>query len=97
MLFKITKEARYLAAARLANQFVRRTIPIGQHIEIDGGVRGSYPVTGDYGRYQFLNWAAKFMVDSNSLELELLQADHNGPDQSSDSGPRSTAPRVQRS
>jgi hypothetical protein len=73
ILFQMTKESRYLTAARLANQFVRRTIPVGQQKDIDGGVRGSYPVTGNYGRYEFLNWAAKFMVDANSLELELQQ------------------------
>lgn len=31
---------------------------------IRGGVAGSYPVWGDYGRYEFLNWAAKFLVDA---------------------------------
>jgi uncharacterized protein YyaL (SSP411 family) len=29
-----------------------------------GGIKGSYPVSGEYGRYQTLNWATKFFVDA---------------------------------
>ena len=38
--------------------------------ELRGGVKGSFPVDGDYGRYQLLNWAAKFAIDANILELD---------------------------
>jgi hypothetical protein len=31
---------------------------------IRGGVAGSFPIWGDYGRYEYLNWAAKFLVDA---------------------------------
>jgi hypothetical protein len=34
-------------------------------------VRGSWPISGEYGRYQFLCWAAKFMIDANRAELAL--------------------------
>ncbi len=33
-----------------------------------GGIKGSFPVNGAYGRYQYLNWAAKFFMDSLMLE-----------------------------
>jgi hypothetical protein len=29
-----------------------------------GGIRGSFPVNGAYGRYRVLNWATKFFVDA---------------------------------
>lgn len=31
---------------------------------IDGGIRGSYPIGGGYGRWCVLNWATKFFADS---------------------------------
>ena len=29
-----------------------------------GGIKGSYPLTGDYGRYELLSWATKFFIDA---------------------------------
>lgn len=29
-----------------------------------GGIKGSFPFDGDYGRYEVLNWATKFFVDA---------------------------------
>lgn len=72
LLSQITGERRYLDAARAANSYVRRTIETSDNPGIAGGVRGSYPVDGGYGRYEFLNWACKFMIDSNRLERKLL-------------------------
>jgi hypothetical protein len=71
MLYEFTGDESYLAAARRATRFVRRTIVIGVHPGVDGAVRGSFPVSGDYGRFQFLNWAAKFTIDANRKELSL--------------------------
>jgi hypothetical protein len=34
-----------------------------------GGIKGSFPVDGGYGTYQFLNWACKFFIDSHLCEL----------------------------
>lgn len=31
---------------------------------VRGGVAGSFPIWGDYGSYEYLNWAAKFLVDA---------------------------------
>ena len=39
--------------------------------DVRGGVKGAFPVDGDYGRYQLLNWAAKFLADSLMLESDL--------------------------
>jgi hypothetical protein len=37
---------------------------------IRGGVAGSYPRYGEYGPFEFLNWAAKFFADALLLELQ---------------------------
>lgn len=71
MLYEFTKDESYLSAARRATSYVRRTIVTGIHPGVDGAIRGSFPVSGDYGRYQFLNWAAKFTIDANRKELTL--------------------------
>ena len=42
---------------------------------VRGGVKGSYPVDGGYGTYQFLNWAAKFCIDANWHELAAREKD----------------------
>jgi hypothetical protein len=60
-----------LSAARKGNAFVRRTVRIDGPPDIRGGVKGSFPVDGDYGRFEYLNWAAKFTVDANIKELAL--------------------------
>lgn len=70
-LFETTGEPRYREAARGANAFVRRTVRIDGAADTRGGVKGSYPVDGGYGSYEFLNWAAKFTIDANRAELAL--------------------------
>jgi hypothetical protein len=69
LLHAITGKAAYLDAARRANRFVRRTVLLDGDPDTLGGVRGAFPVDGDYGRFEYLNWAAKFCVDAQLLEL----------------------------
>jgi hypothetical protein len=66
-----TNEDRYIDGARRLNAFVRRTLVQNGNADHIGGIRGSWPVYGDYGRYEFLNWAAKFFIDSNRAEMAL--------------------------
>jgi len=74
LLYRLTGHAEYLVAARRANAYVRRTVrldgPPGQR----GGVKGSFPVDGAYGHFEYLNWAAKFAADSLMLEQDLAAA-----------------------
>ena len=51
------------------NRFVRRSVRLDAPPEIRGGVKGSFPVSGSYGAYEYLNWAAKFLVDAMQLEI----------------------------
>lgn len=64
-------EPRFLKAAREVNAFVRRTVVLEGSDGVRGGVKGSFPVEGDYGPFEYLNWSAKFTIDSNISELAL--------------------------
>jgi hypothetical protein len=74
-LYRLTGHRPYLDAGLRANAFVRRTISMSGPSGIKGGVKGSFPVDGSYGAFQYLNWAAKFCIDSNLVELEVRRAD----------------------
>lgn len=71
ILYELTGDRRFLDAGRLANAYVRRTVSIDGNPDLRGGVRGSFPISGQYGAYEYLNWAAKFFIDANLKEHEL--------------------------
>jgi hypothetical protein len=73
LLFKATGDSGYLRAASTANAFVRRTVRLDGPPEQRGGVKGSFPIQGRYGAYEYLNWAAKFLADSLMLEVALSE------------------------
>lgn len=57
------------AAARLI-RYLRTTQDLdAEDPGIRGGIAGSYPRSGGYGPFEFLNWAAKFFADALRLEL----------------------------
>lgn len=72
-LYKQTGKTDYRDSAISGNRFVRRTVSIDGPPEIRGGVKGSFPIDGGYGRFQHLNWAAKFTIDANLAELDLTR------------------------
>jgi hypothetical protein len=72
MLYEDTGDPRYRRAGCDANSYVRRTVRVDGPPDMRGGVKGSFPVDGGYGTYQYLNWAAKFFVDANLLERAVL-------------------------
>jgi hypothetical protein len=76
MLYRYTREPRYREAGFAANRYVRRTMKPCGAPETLGAIKGSFPVSGQYGQYQYLNWAAKFFVDSNMIELALRLGDN---------------------
>ncbi len=71
MLYQDTGDARYRDAALKVNAHVRRTVETAGPPETRGGVKGSFPVDGGYGTFEYLNWAAKFFIDANELEREV--------------------------
>jgi len=70
LLHAITRNREYRRAALAANAFVRRTVAVDGPADVRGGVKGSFPVDGEYGSFQYLNWATKFCIDANIHELD---------------------------
>jgi hypothetical protein len=45
-----------------------------------GGIKGSFPIDGEYGRYEVLNWATKFFVDAVLLTIATDSRSSSSPD-----------------
>jgi hypothetical protein len=59
------RDPGYLVAARRAIAFVASTQDLmADHPGVRGGIAGSYPIYGRYGRFKYPNWAAKFFADA---------------------------------
>jgi len=72
-LYQETGDRRYRDGAYAVNRYVRRTIKVDGAPEIRGAVKGSFPVYGDYGAYEYLSWACKFSLDANMLEKAVRE------------------------
>lgn len=72
VLYQETGERKYRSAGEAANRYVRRSMSVNGPPNIRGGVKGSFPVDGAYGAYEYLNWACKFFVDAQLLEQRIL-------------------------
>lgn len=71
-LYLLTNEDRYREAACCVNRYLMSKHDIrNPDPRLRGGVPGSWPVWGGYGRLSVLNWAAKFLVDALSFELRI--------------------------
>lgn len=71
-LSELTGDGGYRDAARRANAYLCRTQNLlAKNPGIRGGIKGSEPVWSEYGRFTYLNWAAKFFADSLMLESSL--------------------------
>ncbi len=70
LLAKATGNEQFHTAAVAATRAVRQTLWLDGPLDCRGGVQGSYPVDGEYARYQYLNWAAKFYLDAQLHELD---------------------------
>jgi hypothetical protein len=72
-LYLLTHDEKYRAGARRVNGYLMARHDIrNPDPRLRGGVPGSWPVWGDYGRLSILNWATKFFVDALSLEARTL-------------------------
>ena len=72
LLHELTGQDEFMHAASIACRFVRRTVRVDGPLDTRGGVKGSFPVDGAYGRFEYLDWAAKFLADALMLEQDLL-------------------------
>jgi uncharacterized protein YyaL (SSP411 family) len=69
-LSEITGEVRWLERVDALVSFLKKTQNLtSDEFGLRGGIKGSYPLDSEYGRYQVLNWATKFFVDA-LLRLE---------------------------
>lgn len=70
-LFVITRTGQYWEAVEKLLRFLKSTQNcISNDPGLRGGMKGSFPFDGGYGRYETLNWATKFYVDVLLLHEE---------------------------
>jgi len=71
-LYELTSEHRYREAGIRANRYLMQRHDISNPDEtLRGGVAGSWPVWGEYGRFMVLNWSTKFLIDALILQKRL--------------------------
>lgn len=71
-LFIETKDEKFLVAAKKSNNYMKKVQNRkSSNKGIRGGIQGAFPVYGWYAPFCFVNWAAKFFVDSLLLEDKL--------------------------
>ena len=71
-LFAITGEKRFRDAAGRVLAFLKSTQNcLTADAGLRGGIKGSFPIGSEYGRYQLLNWPTKFFVDALLLDEKL--------------------------
>jgi hypothetical protein len=78
-LYQIFDDIRFLnAALKLLDQVKRTQSLTHRHPGVRGGISGSYPFWGQYERFGYPNWAAKFFVDALLLQEELMSQFNTG-------------------
>lgn len=77
-LAQVTGERRWHERAIALTEQVKQTQVLSGDPNIVGGIKGSQPIYGWYGKYQYLNWAAKFYADALMLEAGHQKAGTTG-------------------
>lgn len=76
-LAEITGERRWLEPAGAAIHFLKSTQNrVSGDGGLRGGIRGSFPLDGPYGRYEVLSWATKFFADALLRHARLTGEGH---------------------
>lgn len=71
-LYAKHKDRRYLDGARQLLTFLKGSQNcVTQNAGLRGGIKGSIPFDGDYGRFEVLNWATKFFLDALLLDEQV--------------------------
>jgi hypothetical protein len=75
-LYLLTHDQKYRTAVEVLNRYLMARHDIrNPDLRLRGGLPGSWPVWGEYGRLQILNWATKFLLDAFTLEQQILKSD----------------------
>lgn len=77
-LSQLTGERRWFQRGVALTEQVKRTQVLVGDPNIVGGIKGSQPIYGWYGKYQYLNWATKFYADALMLEAGHSRAGNTG-------------------
>ncbi|MCP3870066.1 MAG: terpene cyclase/mutase family protein [Gammaproteobacteria bacterium] len=72
-LAQVTGDESFRTHARAGLEYLKRTHRLTDSDEvIRGGIAGSSPIWGDYSRFEYPNWAAKFFADALIMdELDI--------------------------
>ncbi len=74
-LFQIFRNKRFLFNAKELNNQLKQKQTLDKKFKyIDGAIKGSDPIWGNYARFTFPNWAAKFFCDALILEKKLINS-----------------------
>jgi hypothetical protein len=74
-LFEATGDGKYREGLSKANRYMRAVQWQGTgNPGLDGGISGSFPFHGAYGRFEVLNWAVKFFADALMLESSISRS-----------------------
>jgi len=77
-LSKITGDTKWATGAARLGEGLKATQRLTGKPERMGGIQGSHPITGPYGRMEYLNWATKFFVDYLLLDMGVADAATDG-------------------
>ena len=71
-LFKATKNSIYLNGLKKVNRFLmaKQVLSPGKG-PLHGGIPGSEPMSGNYGKFEILSWAVKFFMDALMFEERI--------------------------
>ncbi|RFA32113.1 hypothetical protein [Alkalilimnicola ehrlichii] len=77
-LAQVTGESVWRERAIALTNQVKATQALDGNPDVVGGIKGSHPIYGWYGKDQYLNWAAKFFADALMLEAGYGRASTSG-------------------
>lgn len=78
-LHLVTGEPRWLEPVQRVLEFVKRTQNrTSADPGLRGGIKGSAPMSGDYGRHEILNWATKYFADALMRHTQIARGDAAG-------------------
>ena len=73
-LFQETKDSKYFDGVKRMNEYLcKHQFNCSSNPNLHGGILGSDPVHGDYGKFEILSWAVKFFMDALILENSLTK------------------------
>lgn len=73
-LYSITGRVEWLSQVPPVLAFLKRTQNRTSDVDgIRGGIKGSFPLNGGYGRFEILNWATKYFADALMRHEQVLK------------------------